>query len=68
MLVFSFGNTILLRSVDTGTLVNYTMTQEITIKNGVEMLFGIVSFQNLDFCLELCLDHGVEGFENLVCL
>lgn len=38
---------------------------EIGTKDGVEEIPGIICFEDLDVCLELCLDHLMEVFEYL---
>lgn len=54
---------ILLRGFDTRTDMNDYFIKETRPKNGVQIFFFIVSFEDLKFTLEASLNHGVEIFE-----
>ena len=60
MSIFSFGNPVLLRGVDTRTLMNDPMFLKIIAQNIIEIFCAIINTKYLDFCLELCLNHGME--------
>ena len=45
--------------------MNNTIRVEVGTKSSVEEISSIISFEDLNICLELCLDHRMKVFENL---
>ena len=45
--------------------MNNTIRFEVGTKSSVEEVSSIINFEDLNICVELCLDYRMKVFENL---
>ena len=45
--------------------MNNNIRVKVRTKGSVEEISSIISFEDLNICMELCLDHRMKVFENL---
>lgn len=65
MVIFPFSNPILLWGVDTGALLDNTVSLEVWTKNGIKEISSIVGSEDLNVGVKLIFNHGMKVFEYL---
>ena len=45
--------------------MNNNIRVKVRTKGSVEEILSIISFEDLNICMELCLDHRMKVFKNL---
>ena len=63
VIILTFSNIILLRSLRTCSLMKKTMTFEIFLKIFIDKFTTIVRYQNLDNGRKLCSHNDIEGLK-----